>query len=295
MEENLKTEKNWKICSGFVLKIVAFLTMTIDHIGVMTYSYYITGAWVDAFRIIGRIAMPLFCFMIVEGVIHTKSFLKYTIRLSSLAVLIAIAITLLVCIPQLGFTEVRDFGNIFIDLLMGVIAVYCLRLKGARKLFAVLPALYMAGSFAVCKYELETGAIVHWFPYPIRGQYNLLSFALIIFFYLSYVISDLFLNMHCKQLGLEENTFKGSDLERTTVNILSTLFLVSITLVFYFFSEYLTASSMDIQIWAIIAGAFILLYNGKRGYNSKWFEYGGYLYYPLHILIIALVFYLITL
>ena len=52
---------------------------------------------------------------------------------------------------------------------------------------------------------------------------------------------------------------------------------------------------MDVQIYALFAGAFILLYNGKRGYNSKWFEYGGYAYYPLHILIIALIFYLISL
>ena len=295
MEEVVKEKKNWKICNGFVLKIIAFLTMTLDHIGVMSYSYFITGVWVDIFRIIGRLAMPLFCFMIVEGVIHTKSFKKYALRLSILAVLISVALILLVSIPALGFAEVRDFGNIFIDLLMGALAVYCLRLKDFKKLFALLPTAFIVCSFIVSKYEYNTGALVHWFPYFIRSQYNLLSFFLIVFFYLSYLLTDFFLKLHCSSLGLEPDTFKGTDLERTTVNITSTLFLISICLLFHFLNEYLAATYMDEQIYALFAGAFILLYNGKRGYNSKWFEYGGYAYYPVHILIIALVFYLISL
>lgn len=295
MEQNEKTQKNWKICSSFALKIIAFLTMTIDHIGVMASTYYISGTWVDIFRIIGRLAMPLFCFMIVEGVIHTKSFKKYVLRLGILAALISTSILLLVVIPQLGFSSVRDFGNIFIDLLMGAIAVYCLRLDKWKKLYALLPTAFMVTSFAVAKYEVTTGTMVHWFPFFIRGQYHLLSFSLIIFFYLSYLIKDLFFKWHTSQIGLESDTFVGSDFERNTVNILSALFLISITLLFHFCSNYLMTEYMDVQIYALFAGAFILLYNGKRGYNKKWFEYGGYAYYPVHILIIALVFYLITL
>ena len=295
MEEEVKTAKNWKICSGFVLKIVAFLTMTIDHIGVMASTYYMSGTWIDIFRIIGRIAMPLFCFMIVEGVLHTKSFKKYALRLGILAALISTSLLLLVSIPQLGFSSVRDFGNIFIDLLMGAVAVYCLTLPKWKKLFVLLPTAFMVTSFIVAKYEYTTGVMIHWFPYFIRGQYNLLSFSLIICFYLSYVLKDLFFKWHTSQMGLEKDAFVGTDLERTTVNVFSIVFLISITLLFYFFASYLMAESMDEQIYAMLAGAFILLYNGKRGYNSKWFEYGGYAYYPVHILIIALVFYLLTL
>lgn len=295
MEEEVKTRKNWKICSSFVLKLVAFLTMAIDHIGVMAASYYMSGTWIDIFRVIGRIAMPLFCFMIVEGVIHTKSFGKYALRLGILATLISTSLLLLVSIPQLGFSMVRDFGNIFVDLLMGAIAIFCLRQAKWKKIFALLPAAYMVTSFIVAKYEVDTGTMIHWFPYFIRGQYNLLSFALIICFYLSYVLKDLFYSWHTSQQGLDPDTFKGSEIERTTVNILSIAFLITITLLFHFFSSTLMVEAMDEQIWAMLAGAFILLYNGKRGYNSKWFEYGGYAYYPVHILIIALVFYLITL
>ena len=100
MEEEVKTRKNWKICSGFILKLIAFLTMTIDHIGVMAEMYYLDGTWSDIFRMIGRIAMPLFCFMIVEGVIHTKSFAKYALRLGILTLIIGISLLVMVSVPH---------------------------------------------------------------------------------------------------------------------------------------------------------------------------------------------------
>jgi len=40
----------------------------------------------------------------------------------------------------------------------------------------------------------------------------------------------------------------------------------------------------------MISGALILLYNGRRGYNAKWFQYGSYLYYPLHIVALIVIF-----
>ena len=49
----------------------------------------------------------------------------------------------------------------------------------------------------------------------------------------------------------------------------------------------------NLQLFAIVSGAFILLYNGYRGYNKKWFQYGSYLYYPLHMAILYLIFSLI--
>ena len=61
---------------SFALKLVAILTMTIDHIGFALGSYYgfrngNISMTIDIFRSIGRIAFPLFCFMICEGAIHT--------------------------------------------------------------------------------------------------------------------------------------------------------------------------------------------------------------------------------
>ena len=47
------------------------------------------------------------------------------------------------------------------------------------------------------------------------------------------------------------------------------------------------------QTFALISAFFILLYNAKRGYDAKWFRVFTYLFYPVHIIIIGLIFLLI--
>ena len=61
------------------LKIAAMATMLIDHIGQFLMPH--TGALYIACRVIGRISMPLFAFMIAQGAVYTKSRSKYVVRL----------------------------------------------------------------------------------------------------------------------------------------------------------------------------------------------------------------------
>ena len=58
-----------------LIKIVAMLSMLIDHVGHVFFPY------IPEMRIIGRIAMPLFCYGIVMGSIHSKNLPKYALRL----------------------------------------------------------------------------------------------------------------------------------------------------------------------------------------------------------------------
>lgn len=53
--------------SSFVLKIIAVITMFIDHLG-----YTIFGKF-SYLNYIGRISFPIFAFQISEGYIHTKN------------------------------------------------------------------------------------------------------------------------------------------------------------------------------------------------------------------------------
>ena len=67
---------------NFVLKIIASITMAFDHVGIFLDMYVgqQVGTLITAFRIIGRLAFPIFAFLIVEGALHTKNLKKYLYR-----------------------------------------------------------------------------------------------------------------------------------------------------------------------------------------------------------------------
>ena len=63
------------------LKIIALISMTIDHIGVQIFP------GVTILRIIGRLAYPIFAYMIAEGARYTKNRRKYLLTISLTALL----------------------------------------------------------------------------------------------------------------------------------------------------------------------------------------------------------------
>ena len=63
------------------LQLIALVTMTLDHIA----FYFLDGF--EPLRAIGRIAMPLFTFMLIEGYFHTSSKVKYFGRILIAAIL----------------------------------------------------------------------------------------------------------------------------------------------------------------------------------------------------------------
>ena len=75
--------------SSAALQWIALITMTLDHIGLYFFPNQIL------FRIIGRIAMPIFVFTLAEGFIHTKSRQKYFMRLGMLGVISEIVMILM--------------------------------------------------------------------------------------------------------------------------------------------------------------------------------------------------------
>lgn len=61
------------------LKFIALITMTLDHIGVVLFPH------VQWLRIAGRLALPLYAYMIAEGCRYTRSMGKYLTSMVSLA------------------------------------------------------------------------------------------------------------------------------------------------------------------------------------------------------------------
>lgn len=102
----------------FLLKLIAVTTMLVDHYGAIFKSNEII------YRVIGRLAFPIYAFLIVEGFIHTRDIKKYGIRLLLFAI-----------ISEIPFDYAFYGGinwthqNIFFTLFTGILTLYFLDKK----------------------------------------------------------------------------------------------------------------------------------------------------------------------
>ncbi|EXX87930.1 conjugal transfer protein TraX [Paenibacillus darwinianus] len=90
---------------------IAMITMLIDHVGLIFFPES------EMFRIVGRIAFPLYSWFLVQGYIHTRNHKKYMVRLFWMA-----------CISQIPFTlalQASDLNVIF-TLLVALIGLYAM-------------------------------------------------------------------------------------------------------------------------------------------------------------------------
>lgn len=96
--------------TSYHLKLIAALTMLVDHVGVLFYPD------VDWLRAIGRVSFPLFVWLLVQGEARTKNIWRYGLRLGLLG---------LVSQPIYQITFDAERLNILFQLLIGLA---CLRL-----------------------------------------------------------------------------------------------------------------------------------------------------------------------
>ena len=103
--------------SGSSLKVIAIVSMTIDHLGL-----YMLGGDDPAsasvtyhlMRMVGRLAFPIFAFLLVEGYVHTHNIRRYIMNLLMAAIISDIPWMLLG-----GY----DSHNVMFTLLLGLMAV----------------------------------------------------------------------------------------------------------------------------------------------------------------------------
>lgn len=108
--------------SGSALKWLAIITMTIDHIGagILNYSHQFSSTDLSELytmsRLIGRLAFPIFVFLIVQGYQHTSDLRKYLTRLFLFALISEVPFDLM------GSNQMVSLNhqNIFFTLSIGV-------------------------------------------------------------------------------------------------------------------------------------------------------------------------------
>lgn len=293
--------RKFQIFSSFTIKLFAFFFMTLDHIGMfLTMFHPYEQAYIDIaniFRTTGRLAMPLFIFMIVEGAIHTKNMKAYLIRLGVMAVIISTALIVL-AYTQVAprYSSMANFGNIFLDLFLAALTIWLLKQENNYlKLLILLPIAISIISFIIKGMNYDAHYNVYWYPSFLFMQYDFISLLLAVGFYYSYKLSDWYI-AYLDEKGYSKLVWTDGN-KRLLISLVQFTVLIIVSIFHYLF-VYMWPSGVywhaKNQLACLLAGALFLLYNGKRGYNAKWFQYGSYLYYPLHIVIIFAIFILIN-
>jgi len=218
-----------RVLSGSVLKLIAIVSMLIDHVayafglgaGIVLLSLGETAVTLyTLLRYVGRLAFPLFVFLLVEGFIHTKSRKRYGIRLALFAVLSEIPFDLF-CSGTLFYQK----QNVFFTLLLGYLALCAI--EALDKKWVAVPVL---GLFGV--------------SFLLGADYGYAGFVMILLVYA------------LRKMPL------------------------------------LCAMSSACVLSVASAAAFVPidLYNGKRGFvRSRIFKYLFYVFYPVHLLVLALI------
>lgn len=134
-----------------VLKLIACITMLIDHFGAAIVPYlpipHMVGVYYTC-RIIGRIAFPIYCFLLVEGMRRTRNPKKYILRLGIGILLAEIPFDLLF---EGGFSWA--YQSVMVTLTLGALMLFCMRKTEKKwlKLLMVLPFAVLA-ELAKCDY-----------------------------------------------------------------------------------------------------------------------------------------------
>lgn len=139
--------------SGFSLKLIAVLTMLIDHIGLAFHSSELN---LIVLRYIGRLSFPLFVFLVVEGCVHTRDMKRYMGRLVLFGFVSQIPFAMLVGQPL--FAQL----NIFFTLAAGVFFVYLYKLAlGADEFLplAFFMMLFVFGFLLAEMYRFDYGGL----------------------------------------------------------------------------------------------------------------------------------------
>lgn len=167
---------------GAALKRIAALSMLIDHIGlVLLYHGWMSAngrsaaavALYNVLRSFGRLAFPLFCFLLTEGFVHTRSRARYLLRLLVFALLSELPCDLAANGAALEFGH----QNVFFTHALGLLAVWAWDAaeKQPRQLAGAALAVVGAGGCMAAARLLKTdygafGVLLILVMYALRDR-----------------------------------------------------------------------------------------------------------------------------
>ena len=258
MEETTLRKK----LTGFHLKIIAIVTMFIDHIGAAVLekilasqnaaliSNFNTLVWADRIlRSIGRLAFPIFCFLLVEGFIHTSNRKKYILRMG----IFALASEIPFDMAFFNTPIYVKYQNVFFTLFIGLVAMQLM--EYIQKRSDMLDAI---GNVFIQGIERKLIILIGLIPAIIgiilanliQCDYSGIGVLLILILY----------------------WFREKTLQQCVWGGLYTVFILA-------------------EMWAWPAFILLFLYNGERGQKIN--KYVFYAFYPMHLCVLIGIRYVI--
>lgn len=260
---------NIRNVSSFHLKLIALITMLIDHLAdaflapliiaskdfsLATSFYSALMLWVNghrealidvyyAMRTVGRIAFPIYCFLLVQGFIHTRNLRKYSLRLFIFAIISEVPFDLAFHSTFFAPLSNNVFITLFICLMMLWAMTHTAKLcralyeKHGKKLLPVCIYVFALAFLLCAQYALQVKFL--------HSDYGIAAPAVIFIMY------------YLRKYPAVSYLF-------------GTLALIAI-------------NSSAITFMALVGLVPLLLYNGTRGRPMK---YLFYVFYPLHLVIL---------
>ena len=300
--------------SALVLKLIACITMLIDHTAASCFSVWgISNIQVPLLnitlyrlgRIIGRTAFLIYCFQLSEGVLKTRNWKHYALRLSALALLSELPFDFglhgLKLLPGQqksgGFAESIDWKhqNVYFTLLIGMLCLVFARLSrealwkyrqrltgpketGGRRegsggtvyadgFFGMFPPSLRFAALTVLRYAVWAALAIgtgYAAKHLLHTDYGMGGVVMI------------------NIIGLSGEYWEDRFPEIGTRIVR----VVCCAAGLWVCCRILNSSLEKYAAFALIP---IALYNGKKGFSTKAVQYGFYLFYPVHLMVLGVL------
>lgn len=251
--------------SGFLLKLLALVFMIIDHVGLVIYAG--TPLYLPC-RILGRIAFPIYAFLITEGYVHTHNVRKYAGRLLLFAIVSEVPFDY----AFFGSFFYWHYQNVFFTLALGLAALVCFDAATGNNTVAGNDGISRKNAMTGGRGGIKNQDPVSWEQLALRG--NIAKILVVVI-----VITA---EITCTDYGS---------------------FGIMMILIFYWFRNqkalcglvtsaaligYGFLGGLRVEGFGALAWIFIGLYNGKKGrYPLPSILF--YAAYPIHLLILGII------
>lgn len=228
------------------LQLIAMACMLCDHTCTVLLSQY---KWM---KCVGRLAFPIYCFLLVEGFYHTHNCTKYIMRLAVFGLLSELPFNLAFS----GGGTSYIYQNVMWTLLIGLLCVAALdKLREIDDINIIVKYFLM-----IC--IVYTGFML---GENLRTDYGGKGVLQILVFYLLHNIG-----------------IWGYLLQAVCLYYINAVMLGGNLI-------YLFGHILHIQTLALCALPIIWFYNGKKGITNKYYKWGAYVFYPVHLLVLHII------